>query len=79
MTDDTAETPPTLESRIDRLERILAALESDRLELDEALALFEEGVKHVREAEKLLARTELQIERLIGGPGGPAFEPVPPE
>jgi len=67
----------SLESRILRLERILAQLEGERLELEEALALFEEGVSHVREAERLLKQTELRIERLVHGPEGAWVEPVP--
>jgi exodeoxyribonuclease VII small subunit len=48
------------------VEAIAAALESDRLELDEALRLFEEGIGHLREAEALLKSGELRIERLLG-------------
>lgn len=63
----------TLERRLARLEEIVSMLESDRLELDEALALFEEGVTHLREADRTLHDAELRIERLVAGPEG---EPV---
>lgn len=56
----------SLEKRLDRLEEIVAALEADDLELDRALALFEEGITHVRRAEKTLAETELRVEELLG-------------
>lgn len=60
-----------LEARLQRLERIVASLEADDLELERALELFEEGVGHVREAERILARTELKVEELLGeGPDG---------
>lgn len=55
-----------LESRLRRLDQIVASLEADDVELDRALALFEEGVRHVRHAERLLARAELRVEELLG-------------
>lgn len=61
---------PGLEARIARVEAIAAALESDRLELDDALRLFEEGVQHLREAEALLRSAELRVERLLAEPDG---------
>jgi exodeoxyribonuclease VII small subunit len=59
----------TLERRIARLEAIVRELESGRLELQEAFDLFEEGVGHLKEADALLSRTEMRIERLIAGTG----------
>lgn len=41
-------------------------LDSDSLGLDDALALFEEGVGHLARAREILARTELRIEELVG-------------
>jgi exodeoxyribonuclease VII small subunit len=67
----------SLEQRLGRLDAIVARLESDGLELDEAMALFEEGVAHLREVDRLLREAELRIERLIAGPGGALMtEPV---
>jgi len=57
---------PGLEKRLERLEEIVTALEADEVELDRALALFEEGVRHVRAAEKILSEAELQVEELLG-------------
>jgi exodeoxyribonuclease VII small subunit len=59
----------TLERRIARLEAIVRELESGRLELQEAFDLFEEGVGHLKEADALLSRTEMRIERLIADTG----------
>lgn len=59
-----------LDGRLRRIEEIVAALDSDSLELDEALALFEEGVAHLARAREILARTELRVEELIGAEGG---------
>lgn len=55
----------SLEGRLGRLESILARMESEEVELDEAVQLFEEGVGHVREAERVLAETELRVEELL--------------
>lgn len=54
-----------LEARLRRLEEILARMESDEVPLEEALQLFEEGVVHVREAERVLAAAELRVEELL--------------
>lgn len=56
---------PTLESRLKRLEEILGALESDEMELDQSLELFEEGVLHIREAEKVLATAALRVKEVL--------------
>ncbi|MDE2975880.1 MAG: exodeoxyribonuclease VII small subunit [Gemmatimonadota bacterium] len=58
-----------LDARLRRIEEIVAALDSDALDLDEALAAFEEGVEHLARAREMLARTELRIEELIGPEG----------
>jgi len=55
----------SLEARLRRLEEILARMESDQVPLEEALNLFEEGVAHVREAERVLAAAELRVEELL--------------
>jgi exodeoxyribonuclease VII small subunit len=68
-----------LENRLRRLEEIVRALEADDLELDKALALFEEGVSHVRGAEKLLAEAELRVEELLGENGDLDTRPMDPE
>jgi len=57
---------PSLEARLGRLEEIVGQLETEELELDRALALFEEGVTHVKEAESALAAAELRVEELLG-------------
>ncbi len=64
--DRSAADDPSLEDRLRRLEEIVRSLESDDLELDGALALFEEGVEHVRNAEETLKNAELKVEELLG-------------
>ncbi len=61
----TSQSEVPLEARLKRLEEILARMESDEVALEEALQLFEEGVGHVREAEKVLAQAELRVEELL--------------
>ena len=56
---------PSLEERLQRLEEILSRLEQDEVALEEALELFEEGVGHVRDAERVLAQTELKVQELL--------------
>jgi exodeoxyribonuclease VII small subunit len=54
----------TLEEHLERLEQIVAELESQKLDLAEALARFEEGVGHLREATASLNQSELRVKRL---------------
>jgi len=56
----------SLEGRLRRLDEIVAALEGGDVELERGLALFEEGVRHIREAESLLSTAELRVEELVG-------------
>ena len=53
------------ESTMAELERIVAALDREEIDLDEALRLFEEGVRHVRRANQLLEDVRGRIEELI--------------
>ncbi len=64
-----SESEAGLEGRLKRIEEIVAALDSDSLGLDQALALFEEGVEHVRRARAILSAAELKVEELIGARG----------
>lgn len=53
------------EERLARLERIASELEGDEIELARALALFEEGVEHLRLASAELADAEAKLEQLV--------------
>ena len=55
----------TFEESLSRLDEIVHALESDTLDLDRALRLFEEGVERLREASAELARAEAQVKLLV--------------
>ena len=60
----------TFEQTLDRLHSILSDLEGDELELDRALALFEEGVERLRAANGELARAEARVQQLVEEAGG---------
>jgi exodeoxyribonuclease VII small subunit len=55
---------PTLELALDRIEEITRRLDRGELELDEALALYEEGVHLLRAAEGLLGRAQERVHQL---------------
>ncbi|MDH3272559.1 MAG: exodeoxyribonuclease VII small subunit [Gemmatimonadota bacterium] len=65
MTDVQEGQETSLEARLRRLDQILAEMESDDVALEDALRLFEEGVAHVREAERVLSTAELRVEELL--------------
>ena len=54
----------TVEERLERLEAIVAQLESEQTDLATALALFEEGVTCLREAATSLTEAEAKVKRL---------------
>lgn len=59
-----SEKEPSLEQDLTRLEAIVRALEAEDLDLDRALALFEEGVGRLRTARERLGRAELRLKQL---------------
>lgn len=56
---------PGLNEQLERLEAIVRRLESEDLSLDDALALFEEGVERLRTAREQLAQTELKVRKVL--------------
>jgi exodeoxyribonuclease VII small subunit len=68
---------PPLEHLLARLDAIVSALQRDELELEEALGLFEEGIAHVRTAQKTLETAQLRIERIIEENGEIVIQPMP--
>jgi len=58
---------PTYESLYARMQAIVARLEAGQLPLDEALALYEEGVTVAAACQRLLDEAELRIQEI--GPG----------
>ncbi|HEY7505754.1 MAG TPA: exodeoxyribonuclease VII small subunit [Gemmatimonadales bacterium] len=50
---------------LNRLEEIVRKLEADDVELDAALALFEEGVARLRGARERLAAAEVKVQTVL--------------
>jgi exodeoxyribonuclease VII small subunit len=65
----------SFESRLKRLEQIVSELESDQIELERALELFEEGVSCLRTATEELGKVEARVQRLVERADG-SFEVV---
>lgn len=57
--------PPSLGDELRRLEEIVRRLEADDLDLDAALALFEEGVTRLRAARERLQEAEVKVQRVL--------------
>lgn len=55
----------SFEQRLRRLEEIVSQLESEDVDLERALALFEEGVTCLRSATEELSRVEARVQRLV--------------
>jgi exodeoxyribonuclease VII small subunit len=56
---------PPLTEELARLEEIVRRLEADDVELDAALALFEEGVARLRRARARLADADLKVQTVL--------------
>ena len=55
----------SFETNLKRLEEIVSQLESERLDLDSALKLFEEGIERLRLASEELGEAETKVKELI--------------
>jgi len=55
----------SFEQRLRRLEEIVTELESEQIELERALTLFEEGVACLRSATEELTKVEARVQRLV--------------
>ncbi|HTR19433.1 MAG TPA: exodeoxyribonuclease VII small subunit [Gemmatimonadales bacterium] len=55
---------------LERLEAIVESLESQDLDLDQALALFEEGVERLRAARERLATAEARVRQVLSDQAG---------
>jgi exodeoxyribonuclease VII small subunit len=57
-------TPQSLQADLTRLDEIVRSLEQPDLDLDRALALFEEGVARLRDARSRLGDAEVRLKQL---------------
>ena len=60
----------TIAEELARLEEIVRRLEAEDVELDAALALFEEGVARLRAARDRLGAAELKVQTVLEEAGG---------
>ena len=64
------EPQPTFEAALDRLEEIVAKLEAGEMPLEEALEVFEEGVRLSRFCHSRLEQAERRVEILLRSDDG---------
>ncbi len=65
-----AEKKASLQDDLKRLEEIVRQLEAEDLDLDKAIALFEEGVKCLRTAREQLGAVEQRVQKVLEQAGG---------
>ena len=65
----------TFEQAMARLEEIVKQLEQGDAPLEDALALFEEGTKLMKQCSTKLDRAEQKVTKLLAGPDGAPVEP----
>jgi len=61
---------PSFREELTELEGIVRALEAQDLDLDQALALFEQGVRRLQVARQLLEQSELTVKRVLEAADG---------
>lgn len=60
----------SFEQSLERLDKIVKDLEQGEAPLDEALELFDEGVKLIKSCGKKLDIAEQRVKKLVKGPDG---------
>jgi exodeoxyribonuclease VII small subunit len=65
MSNPEPESPPSLNEELRRLEDIVRRLEASDLELDDALALFEDGVARIRSCRERLQAAEAKVRQVL--------------
>lgn len=63
-------TNKSFEEKLERIDEIVKKLETGRVDLDEAIALFKEGKELARECEAMLKSAQEQVDRAMSD-GGP--------
>lgn len=62
---ESGEATPSLQEELRRLEEIVRELEGKDLDLDRAIALFEEGVGRLRVAREQLTQVEARVQKVL--------------
>ena len=65
-----ADKKASLQDDLKRLEEIVRLLEAEDLDLDQAIALFEEGVTRLRTARAQLGAVEQRVQKVLEQAGG---------
>ncbi len=73
------EEQPEIETAFARLEEIVRQLEEGDMPLEQALALYEEGMGLARHCQDLLDQAELRVRQLLEEAGEVREEPFSPE
>lgn len=75
-----AESAPTFETAITRLEKVVEEMGSDKLPLEDLITRYEEGIKLVKVCEERLQSVEKRVEILTRTvTGDPQLAPFDPE
>jgi exodeoxyribonuclease VII small subunit len=61
---------PNFQQQLERLEQIVRQLETQDLDLDQALKLFEEGVERLRQARERLTAAEAKVKQVLANQAG---------
>jgi exodeoxyribonuclease VII small subunit len=61
---------PNFQQELERLEQIVRQLETQDLDLDQALKLFEEGVERLRQARERLTAAEAKVKQVLSNQAG---------
>jgi exodeoxyribonuclease VII small subunit len=69
----------TFEESVADLEKIVAAIESGQIGLEESLARYEQGMELVRRCRGILDRAEKRIEQLTQTAEGLSAQPLDPK
>jgi exodeoxyribonuclease VII small subunit len=69
----------SFEERLSRLEQLAEKLKAGGVPLEEAVALFEEGIRLAKDLSKELSKVERKVEILLNEPGRKADGVVEPD
>ena len=72
---DGKKVPMGFEQRLERLEKLADSLREGNIPLEDAVSLFEEGMKLSRSLEKDLSKVERRVEILTREPAGEQDDP----
>lgn len=68
----------SFEAAMAELETIVDKLETGAAPLEESIALYERGDALRKHCDAKLAAAEMRVEKIVGGPDGPATAPLDP-